>query len=149
MTQQETHWLAFTLQEVAYALPISQVVEVIRMVAITSLPDAPPWLAGVINLRGTITPVINLRIRLSLPTQAPTLDTPIIITQFEEGLVGLIIDSVRSVIKLPIGTIDPPNSLVGANHPICGMTRLNSQLLFILDINRVILDKEPLIGFSL
>lgn len=148
MSQQESHWLAFALEEVTYALPITQVVEVIRMVAITSLPDAPVWLAGVINLRGTITPVINLRSRLSLPTQAARLDTPIIITQFDDRLIGLIIDSVRSVIKLPAGNIDPPSSLIAANHPICGMTRLNG-LIFILDLNRVILDKEQLVGISL
>ena len=78
MTAQQ--WVIFRVESGYYALPLERVVEVLRMVSVRPVPDGPAWLAGVINLRGRVLPIMDLRARLGLPPQPVRLETRIIVT---------------------------------------------------------------------
>ena len=133
-----TQWLIFRLQAHDYALPIGDVAEVLRMVALTPVPEAPAWLAGTANLRGRAIPVIDLRRRLGLPPEAPGLSTPIIVTHAAGRPVGLIADSVSEVITLAADAIDPPDALAGPGRAISGLAHAGERLILVLNLPRLI-----------
>ena len=134
-----TQWLVFRLQSHDYALPIGDVVEVLRMVALTPMPQAPTWLAGVANLRGRVIPVIDLRRRLAVgPPETPGLSTPIIVVQARGRTVGLLADSVSEVLTLADDAIAAPDALAGPDHAVEGLARAGGRLILTLDLDRVI-----------
>ncbi len=130
-------FVVFWLHEGNYGLPLENVSEVVRMVAITKVPKAPAWLPGVINVRGRVVPLVDLRSRLGLPAQSPELNTPIIVVQVKERVVGLIADRVEEVISLPPEAITPPDELTIKARPIKAIARQGSQLVLILDLPRL------------
>ncbi|MFZ1404781.1 MAG: chemotaxis protein CheW, partial [Anaerolineae bacterium] len=81
--------VVFEVGQRAYALRVEQVIEVLRMVAIAPLPDTPPWLAGMLNFRGQVIPVMDLRTRLGAPRPQPDLNTPIMVVTTGERMAGL------------------------------------------------------------
>jgi purine-binding chemotaxis protein CheW len=132
-----TQLLVFRLQAREYALPIELVSEVLRMVAITPVPDAPAWLPGVINLRGRVVLVMDLRARLGLPPLTPSLNTPIIVAEADGRMVGLLADAVIEVLTLPDEAIEPPAALAGSAHPISAIARAGDRLILIFDLSRL------------
>ncbi|HEY1331025.1 MAG TPA: chemotaxis protein CheW, partial [Actinomycetota bacterium] len=120
-----------------YALPAEHVLEVVRMVAVTPLPEAPPWLAGVINLRGRVVPLIDLRIRLGLPPVEHGLTTAILILQAGGTIVGLIADVVTEMLEVGTDAIEPPGELAGLNSPVSELARAGDRLILILDAARL------------
>jgi purine-binding chemotaxis protein CheW len=133
-----TQWLVFQLQTHDYALPVGDVVEVLRMVALTPVPEAPPWLAGILNLRGRAIPVLDLRRRLVVgPPEAPGLNTPIIVAHAAGRPVGLIADRVSEVIALPADAIEPPDALAGPGRAISGLAHAGDRLILVLDLPRL------------
>ena len=130
-------WLVFRLQAHDYALPIGDVAEVLRMVALIPVPEAPAWLAGIINLRGQVLPVVDLRLRLGLPPEAPGLSTPIIVTHAAGRPVGLIADSVSEVVTLPADAVEPPDAFAGPGRAIAGLAHAGSRLILVLDLARL------------
>jgi purine-binding chemotaxis protein CheW len=133
-TTTPAQWLVFRLQGHDYALSIGEVIEVLRMVALTPMPESPAWLAGVVNLRGRIIPVIDLRRRLGLPSEAPGLSTPIIVTQTGGRPVGLIADSVSEVLALSADTMEQPDALTGNSRAVAAMARAGERLILALDL---------------
>jgi purine-binding chemotaxis protein CheW len=131
-------WLVFRLQTHDYALAIADVIEVLRMVALTPVPEAPAWLAGVVNLRGRVIPVIDLRRRLGLPPETPGLNTPIIVAQADGRPVGLIADSVSEVLTLGADAMERPDVLVGSGHAVAAMARAGDRLILVLDLPRLV-----------
>jgi len=125
-------------------LPLASVTEVMRMVAVTAVPDAPAWLAGVINVRGGVVPVIDLRGRLGLPTQAAGLDSRIIVVDAGGRAVGLIADSTAEVLSLPAESVTPPDQLTGQARPVEAIARDGERLVPILDLQRVVFGLEQL-----
>src|SRR4051812_47873803 len=91
--------LVFRLQAREYALPVASVVEVLRMVAVSPLPGSPAWLSGVINLRGHIIPVMDLRLRMGLAAEPIDLTTPLIIAESNGQTLGLVVDSAVEVLS--------------------------------------------------
>ena len=91
----------------AYGIPVAAVVEVTRMVALTPLPDAPPWMAGVVDLRGVPVPVVDLASRLGRAVRAPVLDRRIVVAGDPSGPVGLVVDEVIGVAPAgpPVGGV--------------------------------------------
>lgn len=92
--------LTFQLAHQEYALPVTDVVQIIEMVTITSLPQTISAIPGVLNYRGEIVPVIDLRLKIGLPFKPYGLHTPIILVDFREHLLGLIVDNVQSVLEI-------------------------------------------------
>lgn len=133
----QIQWLTFRLSSGEYALEVGDVVEVLRMVALARMPEAPPWLAGLLNLRGRVIPVIDLRLRLGLPAQPIGLDTPIIVAQWAERPVGLIVDEVTEVLTLFSDALSAPDALTGADHPILAVARADGRLILLLDLKRI------------
>src|SRR5512145_2602815 len=97
-------FLSFKLSEEVFAINVSQVLNILEMNNITAIPKAPNYMKGVINLRGTVLPVVDLRIMFSLPEKETTVDTSIIVLNInlndESVLVGILVDALREVLEL-------------------------------------------------
>lgn len=91
----------------AYAIPVGDILEVAALVEITPLPEAPPEVLGVVNRRGMIIPLLDLRLCLGQPAPPPSLSTLFVVVQAEDLLAGLIVDDVRAVVTLPTDALKP------------------------------------------
>jgi purine-binding chemotaxis protein CheW len=108
------------------------------------VPEAPEWLSGVINLRGKVVPVIDLRSRLGLERQPVGLGTPIIVAETGGQSVGLIADSVSELLTVPGDAIEPPDARVGEGNVVDAVARAGERLILILDLERVCAGSEQL-----
>jgi purine-binding chemotaxis protein CheW len=131
------HVLVFTVGDRHCALAVEDVIEVVRMVAVTPLPEAPAWVAGVINMRGRIVPVIDLRTRLGMPSREPDLSTPIILVGRDEAAAGLIADQAGDVLALPNAAVEPPRSDRAQAPAVSGVAREGDRLILLLDVERL------------
>lgn len=141
-TQAEVLQLAtFRLGAEEYAVNVAQVHEIVRLSAITSVPRAPHFVEGVINLRGRIVPVIDLAKRFALPARERTKSTRIIITELDGRTVGMLVDAVTEVLRLPGSAIEPAPELLTtgiSQDYIMGIGKLDARLLILLDLPRVL-----------
>jgi purine-binding chemotaxis protein CheW len=122
-----------------FAIDILSVQEIIRMVEVTRVPKAPAFVEGVINLRGRIIPVLDLRQRLGMADAERTEQSRIVVVSVHSLIVGLLVDSVSEVLRIPCSTIEAPPALgstVGAEF-IRGVGRIADRLLIVLDLNRL------------
>jgi purine-binding chemotaxis protein CheW len=141
-------YLTFALGEEVFALETGSVREVIELVSVTRIPKTPPFMRGVINLRGHAVPVVDLRIKFDMPKVADTVNTCIIIVDVElEGencSMGAIVDSVREVFEMTSDQINPPPRMgtsIRADF-IRGMGKQNEEFIMILDIGKVFSQEE-------
>lgn len=125
--------LVFRLNGREHALPLEHVVEVFRMVAVSPLPEAPPWVRGVMDLRGRVIPVIDLRVKLGMPARAPDLSTPIVVVETSGATAGLVTDEVVEVLALPDEAVEPPDRAAGPAHVVTSIAHLDSRLVLVLD----------------
>ena len=138
----ELHLLTFALDREEYAVPISQVREVIRVGDLTRVPEAPQHIRGVTNLRGRILPVVELRSRLGLaPLDTPGPRARIIVVETDGRILGLLVDSVSHVLKVTAGmVIDAPAEVTSAQgNYVTGVARIDSRLVILLDLDRALL----------
>jgi len=129
--------LVFTLDGREHALHVDDVVEVLRMVAVTPLPEAPGWGAGVINLRGRIVPVVDLRARLGMAPHEPDLSAPIIVVGAGEAAAGLVADRAVEVLVLPSEAVEPPDRLRIPTPAVFGVGREGDRIILVLDSERL------------
>lgn len=146
LASQEVQVVTFELFGETFALPILDVREIIRMVAITPVPQAPGFVEGVINLRGQILPIVDLRRRFGLAPQQRDDNTCIIVVELgNSAVIGLIVDAVREVERLPSDTVTPPPSLVagaiGAEY-IKGISNHSDKMMIHIDLRRVFNNAE-------
>ena len=141
-------YLTFGLGEEVFALETGSVREVIELVPVTRIPKTPPFMRGVINLRGHAVPVVDLRIKFDMPQVKDTVNTCIIIVDVEvEGEnchMGAIVDSVREVFEMGSDQINPPPRMgtsIRADF-IKGMGKQNEEFIMILDIGKVFSSEE-------
>lgn len=130
-------WLTFRLDGSEYALPVAGVVEVLRMAALARVPEAPAWLAGILNLRGQVIPIVDLRVRLGLSTRPVGLETPIIVAHAGKRAAGFIADEVSGVSTLPPQALTYLDDLAGVDHPIAMVARVEGRLVLLLDHERI------------
>jgi purine-binding chemotaxis protein CheW len=132
--------VSFQLGNEAYGVDISQVQEIIRLVAITRVPRAPGFIEGVINLRGQLVPVIDLRARLGMPAADRGKHTRIVVTESGSKRVGIIVDSVSEVASIPIEQVEQtPEMISGAGTEyITGVAKAGERLIILLDLTMVI-----------
>lgn len=141
-------YLTFTLDDEIFALNIGKVREVLDYLTITKVPRMPEFLRGVINLRGNVVPVIDLRYKLGMGAIKQTVDTCIVIVEImiddEMTHMGALADSVKEVIALEPNQISPPPKLgIKINNEfIRGMGRQDEKFLMILDIDKVLTTEE-------
>lgn len=140
----EFHLVAFNLGE-EYGVPISQVHEIIRVGNITLVPNAPSYMEGVINLRGRVLPVLNLRKRLRLPDREADKASRIIVTEVNNKIIGLLVDAVSHVIKVPSDFVEsaPDEILEVDTDYITGVGKLQNRLVILLDLEKL-LKKEKI-----
>ncbi len=129
--------VCFRIAKSEYALPVSNVGEILRMVAIAPVPEAPAWLPGVINLRGKVIPVIDLRTRLGLPAAKVGVNTPIVVAETEGQMVGLVADAVTELLTVPFDSVEPPDELAGHGNAVESVARAGDRLILIFDLERV------------
>lgn len=128
--------VSFQLGPEEYAIDILGVQEIIRMVEITPVPNAPHYVEGVVNLRGKVIPIINLRMRLGLSSTEHMKDTRIVVVDVGHVLLGFIVDSVEEVLRLPVECIEPPplSGAGGADEFHKGVGRVEGRLLILLNL---------------
>jgi purine-binding chemotaxis protein CheW len=132
--------LGFMLSDEEYALDILEIKEIVRLHAITPVPRTPPWIKGIVTLRGVIVPIFDLRSRLGLAQIEHTADTRIIVVYRGEELAGLIVDRITQVMRLPVETIEPPPQTIGLVEAeyLRGVARFRDQLVILLNLPRVV-----------
>lgn len=137
---QERQLVVFELSEEAYALDIGVVREVIRMQEITHVPRTPVFLEGVINLRGRIIPVVDLRKKLGLPPGQGGRDTRIVVVDIGGQGLGLVVDAVTEVLRVPVEAVESPSALVAsaATEYLNGIVNLERRLILLLDLERLL-----------
>lgn len=136
--------IVFQLKDEEYAVPVDQVGSIERLQTITRVPQTAPFVKGVINLRGVVTPVIDLRVRFDIEETDYTEATRIIIVTIDEVEVGLIVDAANDVIDLPQQTIEPPPEVVGSIDVdyIDGVAKVDERLLILLNLQKVLTEQE-------
>jgi len=136
----ELQLVSFNIGTEEFGVDILKVQEINRMVEITRVPQAPHYVEGVINLRGKVIPIVDLRKRFNLELKKHDKNTRIVVVDIGGNIMGMIVDSVSEVLRLPAGTIEPPPEIVtGVNSEyIKGVAKLDDRLLIFLDLSKVI-----------
>lgn len=136
--------VSFKIGSEEFAINILEIQEIIRTVEVTTVPRAPHFVEGVINLRGKVIPIIDLRKRFGLPSIEKTKNTRIVVVDFDNKVVGLVVDYVSEVLRLPASTIEPPPPMLAGidSDYISGVGKLDDRLLIMLAIARVLSQDE-------
>jgi purine-binding chemotaxis protein CheW len=136
--------VSFALGSEEYGVDIAQVQEINRMVTITHVPQAPQFMEGVINLRGRLIPIIDLRTRFGMERAERTKNTRIVVTEIGSKRLGMVVDSVSEVLRIPVEQIeDAPDLVAGVDTEyIRGVGKLDDRLIILLDLGRVISAEE-------
>ena len=131
----ESQYVTFKLAGERYGINVGDAVEVIRLVAMAEPPEAPGYVLGLINIRGRVVPVIDMRCRLSLEPVGYSLTTPILVARVQnDWTVGLIVDRVDEVITLSNSVIEPPSGAFSKSRCIAGVAKTATHLIFLLDL---------------
>jgi purine-binding chemotaxis protein CheW len=135
--------VVFKVGEAEYALPAAEVLQMESYAGATVVPGSPPYVAGIVQVRGKVVPVIDLRARFGLPAQANTVDSRIVIGQHGERAVGLLVDSAREVLKVTDDQIRPPPPMVAAEAGglVRAVAQVGKRLLMLIDFSKVIGDE--------
>jgi purine-binding chemotaxis protein CheW len=129
-------YLTFILGSQHYGVPIATVREINRVSEITAVPRTPDFVTGVMNLRGKVVPVVDLRLKFSIPAEAYTRETCIVIIDSVSGLTGIIVDAVREVIDFTGAQLEPPPRLGDENsgNYVMGVGMLEARIVLLIDI---------------
>lgn len=125
--------LTFKLDEQEFALYIENVVQVVRMVALTRAPQAPPYVEGILNLRGRVIPVINLRNRCGLPSKPYDLDTQLLIARAPGKTMAFTVDNVSKVLNVSARDLEPPHEMGAAMQYISAVALVGDRLILVMD----------------
>ena len=136
-------FLTFHLAEEDYGIAICYVTEIIGIQKITVVPDMPGYIRGVINLRGRVIPVMDVRMRFGLPTREYDDRTCIIVVNIEDKSIGLVVDKVNEVADIPDSQIEPPPKAGQRDgNYILGIGKIEDEVKILLDINRLVYEAE-------
>jgi purine-binding chemotaxis protein CheW len=138
--EKELHLVVFRIEREEYAVPIGQVREVVRVGDITRVPHAPPHIRGVMNLRGRILPIMELRTRLGVDAVELTSRSRVVVVDVSKRMVGLLVDSVGQVTRVGESrvTVPPEEVRSAAGEAVTGVARVGERLLLLLDLERVL-----------
>jgi len=137
--------VSFELEGEEYGIDVLAVREIIRMPSITKMPNTPDYVDGIINLRGTVVPIISLRKRFNLMEREQNNQSRILVMEVGDGLTGFVVDAVAEVIRISASEIQPSPSIVQGNAAqdcITGVINHAERLLIVLDLNRLFSDEE-------
>lgn len=136
--------VGFRLADEDYALAITKIQEIILMKPITRIPQVPSFIEGLINLRGVVIPIVNLRKRFGLESRAIDEETRTIVVNVHDKTVGIVVDSVTRVMRLTPDQLQaaPATITAIAQNYISGLAMLDDRLLIVLDIDKLLDPKE-------
>jgi purine-binding chemotaxis protein CheW len=136
----ELQVVGFRIGRETFGLPISIVREIVRVQEITSVPNAPDYIEGVINLRGRIIPIIDLRKRFNEKLIEPGKKNRIVVVEIENRRLGLIVNSASEVLRIPPSEIESPHTVFqeGELDYITGVGKVKGRLVILLDLNRIL-----------
>lgn len=136
--------VGFRIGEETYGVRIASVREIVRVPEITIVPNAPEMIEGVINLRGKIIPVMDLRKRFGTTAVQPDKKNRILVVELDNKLLGLIVSSASEVLKIPPSEIESPGSVFaeGESSYVTGVGKLKGRLIILLDIARLLRQPE-------
>ena len=152
-TQAEQQLVVFDLASEGYGVDIGAVREIIRMQEITRVPKTPEFVEGVINLRGKVIPVIDLRKRFGLHVAEQNKDNRIVVVDIGKQDIGVIVDAVTEVLRISADSVEPPTSVITSadSDYLLGIAKLESRLIILLDLESVLSkeEKETLVSEDL
>lgn len=132
-------FLTFNIGTVGYGIEICHVIEIIGIQQVTNIPDMPEYLIGIINLRGKVIPVIDVRLRFGMEERAYDDRTCIIVVSLDDNLVGLVVDKVSEVVTIPAEQIEPQPRLGGnASHYTKGLGKIGDQVRILLNVGALL-----------
>ncbi len=136
--------VSFRLAREEYGIEITKVQEIILLGEITRVPQTPDFIKGLINLRSTVIPVVDLRLRFGLAAEEPTDETRIMVVNVGGKTLGVIVDAVSEVLRVSQEQIVPPPPTVsGVGHEyLTGLVKLDNRLLILLNIDKILNDDE-------
>jgi len=152
MAEQESKYLQFELDGEYYGVDILKVREINGMMDITAVPQTPRFMKGLINLRGKVVPVIDLRLKFGLPEASYDERTSIIVIEFKsiygQVQMGIVVDTVSEVVSIPSRNIEPaPNfGTKMRSEYIKGMAKTKGRVVIVLDIDLILTDEELTFG---
>jgi purine-binding chemotaxis protein CheW len=132
--------VSFNIGDEEFGVDILHVQEINRMLEVTRVPNAPEYVDGVINLRGRVIPIIDLRQRFGMQRREHDKNTRIIVVELSGRVVGFVVDAVREVLRIPRSVTEPPPNLVGVGREeyITAVGKLDDRLLILLDLEKVL-----------
>lgn len=139
-------FLAFDLTSETYAVPIATVREIVKVPAVTSVPRVPPHVLGVMNVRGEMLPVYDLKPRLRLAERSPRVTGPqdlpresrVVLLKDPSGDAGILVDRVRGVVRLLRSKLEAPPSIAGDRRAVAGLGRAQGSLYILLDVEEAL-----------
>jgi purine-binding chemotaxis protein CheW len=139
--------VVFKVGSAEYVLPAADVLQMESFSGATPIPGAKQYVAGIVQIRGRVVPVIDTRLRFGLPPADRTLDSRVVVSQLGDRTVGLVVDSAREVLKLEMDQLRPPPSMVAeqANGFVKAVAQIGPRLVMLIDLEKVV-GKEQLHG---
>lgn len=136
--------VTFKIADEEFGVDILKVQEIIRMMPITKVPNAPPFVEGVINLRGKVIPVIDMRKRFGMPSSTHDSQTRIKVMDLQGQVVGFVVDAVSEVLRIKESTVEPPPPVVAGvgSEYMRGVGKLQDRLLILLDLDKLLTESE-------
>lgn len=136
----ELQVVGFRIGRETFGLPIASVREIVRVPEITSVPNAPDYIEGVINLRGRIIPVVDLRKRFGEKSLESSKKNRIVVVEMDNRAIGLLVNSASEVLKIPPSEVEAPQNVFpeGELNYISGVGKLKGRLVILLDLSRVL-----------
>ena len=136
--------VSFKLGKEEFGVDILKVQEINRMLEITEMPNSPDFVEGIVNLRGRIIPVVDLKKRLKMPAKEHDNSTRIIVVELNGKTIGFIVDEVSEVLRIESNITEPPPEMTAGidSDYITAVAKLDDRLLILLDLNRVLSEEE-------
>lgn len=136
----ERQLVIFDVNREDFGVDIGSVREIISMQVITKVPGVPDFVKGVINLRGKVIPVVDLRRKFGFPTAEETKENRIIVIGVNGQDIGVIVDAVTEVMRIPVESVVPPNSVISTadSEYILGIAKLDKRLIILLDMDKIL-----------
>jgi purine-binding chemotaxis protein CheW len=136
----DLHLVGFKIGKETFGVPIALVHEIVRVPEITAVPDAPDYIEGVINLRGKIVSIVDLRKRFGEKNITRHKKNRILVAEVEGKMVGLVVDAASEVLKMPFGDVEDPPKVFeeGELNYVTGVGKLKDRLIILIELNKVL-----------
>ncbi len=141
---QKDKFLTFKIADEEFAIPIGHVIEIVGIQKITEVPDMPDFVKGVINLRGKVIPVMDVRLRFRLPSVAYDDRTCVVVVSVGSVTIGLVVDTVSEVVDIPESNVSPPPRFSGAGSGryVSGMGKIGEAVKIIINVQTLLREEE-------